>query len=758
MKPAISNHFHYRALLFVAALASILLPTVGSWAGDRVKIGVLAKRGPEKCLKKWGPTAKYLSASIPEKTFAIIPLGFDQILPAVEKGEIDFVLANSSFYVSLELGYGVDRIATLKNKRLDGTYTTFGGVILALTKRKDIRTLQDLKGMAFMAVEENSFGGWQTAWRELKEEGIDPEKDFSNLSFGGTHDAVVYAVLNGQVDAGTVRTDTLERMQLEGKVKLSDFHVIHEHGGGKFHAPFLHSTREYPEWPMAKVKHTPIELAEQVAVKLIEMPEESPAATSASCAGWTIPLQYQSVHDCLKYLKVGPYEDFGKITYQEVLKRYWPILSLTLVLFVVLTLSTGSFIRLSRKLRSAKIELEESHNEVESLVEGITSIMIGLSPEGRILRWNKKAQEVFGVQAQDALGQYLANVAIPWNWEEIRDQLEACVEEARQISLNNVPITRMDGKEGFLGLKLDPIEYTSGGESSTGVLIMGADITERRLLELQLAQAQKLESIGQLAAGIAHEINTPSQYVGDNTRFLQEACSDIFEVLQVYQGLIRQAKNDALSKDDIESAEEQIEEFDLDYLIEEIPVAIEQSLDGVNRISSIVGSMKEFSHPGVEDKILVDINKSLQSTITVARNEWKYVAELETDLETNLPHVLGYPGKLNQVFLNIIINAAHAIEGSLAGDRGMKGKIEIRTRDGDGVVEIRLKDTGGGIPEEIRHRIFDPFFTTKEVGKGTGQGLAIAHSVITDEHGGTIELETVEGEGSTFIINLPLEI
>ncbi|GAI25050.1 unnamed protein product, partial [marine sediment metagenome] len=206
---------------------------------------------------------------------------------------MNFILANSSFYVCLEHDLGASRIVTLKNLRLGEAYTVFGGVIFRRSDRTDIKNFHDLKGKSFMAAERTSFGGWQMAWRELKEKGIDPHNDFASLSFGGTHDAVVYAVRDGTVDAGTVRTDALERMAKEGDIRLEDFHVFHRSGSEVHDLPFPHSTRVYPEWPMAKAEHTPDELAEKVAAALLKMSPDSPAATAAICAGWTIPLNYQ---------------------------------------------------------------------------------------------------------------------------------------------------------------------------------------------------------------------------------------------------------------------------------------------------------------------------------------------------------------------------------------------------------------------------------------------------------------------------------
>jgi len=282
------------------------------------------------------------------------------------------------------------------------------------------------------------------------------------------------------------------------------------------------------------------------------------------------------------------------------------------------------------------------------------------------------------------------------------------------------------------------------------------DITETLAMEMQLRQAQKLESIGRLAAGIAHEINTPMQYVGDNTRFLQDSFVELIEVLQHCTSALSDIKNGNFISQTIADALSAIEKADIEYLTTEIPDAISQSLEGIERVAKIVRAMKEFSHPGKEEKTATDINRAIETTITVARNEWKYVSDVETDFDKSLPMVPCLPGEFNQVILNLIINAAHAIGSANADKSSGKGLITVKTaKDGD-TVRISISDTGTGIPEEVRSKIFDPFFTTKEVGRGTGQGLYVARSVVVEKHGGSIDLETEVGKGTTFIIRLPI--
>jgi PAS domain S-box-containing protein len=284
---------------------------------------------------------------------------------------------------------------------------------------------------------------------------------------------------------------------------------------------------------------------------------------------------------------------------------------------------------------------------------------------------------------------------------------------------------------------------------------MFEDITERRLLREQLLQAQKLESVGQLAAGIAHEINTPTQYIGDNIRFLKKSFVKLTTALSIYGRLWKETCSDSLTSTSKQEMATALQKIDIEFLVEEIPKSINDGLEGVTRVSALVSAMKEFSHPGTKEKVALDLNHAIQSTITVAQNEWKYVAEMETHFEPTLPLVSCLPGEFNQVILNLIVNAAHAIGDRSKERNGEKGRITVQTTRCSTGVEIRIGDTGGGIPVQARTKIFDPFFTTKEIGKGTGQGLAIARSVIVDKHSGSIDFETVLGEGTTFIIRLP---
>ena len=247
------------------------------------------------------------------------------------------------------------------------------------------------------------------------------------------------------------------------------------------------------------------------------------------------------------------------------------------------------------------------------------------------------------------------------------------------------------------------------------------------------------------------------QYVGDNVRFLDESFENVVIMLKKYAYLLESCRNGDVTTEMINEISAAVEQTDVGYLMEEIPLSLRQSLEGITKVTKIVAAMKNFSHPGVETMTAIDINKAIDSTVTISRNEWKYVAEVKTNCDTSLPKVMCLPGEINHVFLNLIVNAAQAIKEAATNNGDNKGLIEVSTRRDNQWAEIRFSDTGCGIKPEIQDRIFDPFFTTREVGQGMGQGLALARLVVVEKHGGTLSFETETGSGTTFIVRLPFD-
>ena len=304
-------------------------PYVQSNSGHEVKIGVLAHLGVEQCMKLWGATAEYLNDKIPHHEFSIFPLAYDEIYDSVGKREVDFVLVNPSIYVELEVEYGVSRLITMKSQLLGEEVVHFGGVIFTSGKNTAINSLEDIKGKSFVAVDKEAFGGWQMQWKEFLDHGIDPYKDFAKIDFTGTQDTTVYSVLNGEYDAGAVRTGILEQMAREGKINISDIKIINRCSDCGF--PFLHSTQIYPEWPVARLTHVDDDLAHEVALAMMQMRPEDRAAKMANIAGWTVPQNYIGLGNTLKALRIRPYENYGQITIKDIIIQYkWSLLILNI--------------------------------------------------------------------------------------------------------------------------------------------------------------------------------------------------------------------------------------------------------------------------------------------------------------------------------------------------------------------------------------------------------------------------------------------
>jgi two-component system, NtrC family, sensor kinase len=368
---------------------------------------------------------------------------------------------------------------------------------------------------------------------------------------------------------------------------------------------------------------------------------------------------------------------------------------------------------------------------------------------GNITYVNRRFTECTGYSYDEAIGQnprilksdYTPAEVYRTLWDTIRRG-----EEWRGEFRNR----KKNGDLYWESVVISPIRNSDGVTSH--FLAVKEDITERKLAESHSRQAQKLEAIGQLAAGIAHEINTPIQFVGDNTRFVKEAWASLDSVL----ALCEAASSAEDAADVLPRVHSMLQDCDSQYLRAEVPRALDQSLEGIGRVAKIVQAMKEFSHPGSDEKQLADINKAIQTTLTVSRNEWKYVADAETFLQKDLQLVPCHIGELNQVFLNLLINSAHAIAEVVGDGSKSRGKITVRTMQDAQFTTISIQDTGAGIQPEIQSKIFDPFFTTKGVGRGTGQGLSLAHTSVVKKHGGKIWFESEVGKGTTFFIQLPM--
>ena len=412
--------------------------------------------------------------------------------------------------------------------------------------------------------------------------------------------------------------------------------------------------------------------------------------------------------------------------------------------------------KLSREIADrVRIEaaLRESQHRMQAITDNLYEGVLVIDDAGAVIFSNHSANTLLG----DDTGASLAGRHI--------DAIFTLQVGKRQVGFGEGPFWRVTAT-GELHQDDDAVFRTWDGRSlmvafacSTliddgqriGAIISFRDIRALKMAQQEALQASKLASVGQLAAGIAHEINTPTQYIGDNLRFIGDAFGVISELLQGVIGVVRAEMpgSEAAAK-----VTQEIEAADLDYLLGEFPQAISQSLEGVGQVSRIVLAMKEFSHPGEREKVSVNLNRAVENTLAVSRNEWKHVADIRLDLDPALPQVVCLPGEINQVMLNLVVNAAHAIHQAKPS---AKGCISISTRRRGPAVDIAVADDGTGMSDDVRQRIFDPFFTTKAVGMGTGQGLAICRDVVVAKHGGRIAVDSEEGKGSIFTVTLPID-
>ena len=418
----------------------------------------------------------------------------------------------------------------------------------------------------------------------------------------------------------------------------------------------------------------------------------------------------------------------------------------------------------SRELYQANTDLRkladcmrEQAERIQAIVETAAEGIITVDQQQRIETLNPAAQEIFGLTVDEAVGAKLSSLILfESNSDERGDQhpMESIADRVNEESSNCLEFTglRSDGETFPLELATskvrlyDRIIYTA----------LVRDITERKKLESQLAHAQKMESLGQMAAGLAHEINTPVQYIRDNSQFLDSSFIVFTQLIDQFVKLLNDWSAGHTDQALIDQINSTLEDSDLEFLREEIPLAIRQTRDGAEQIATIVHAMKEFSPSEQTEKQSIDLNQAIENTLTISQNRWKSVASVEAEFDELLPSVDCVPSDMNQVFMNLLGNAVDAIKTKQAeADSSPPGSIRVTTKRHSNSAEIRIRDSGSGIPVEIRSKVFDPFFTTKAIGQGTGQGLTFAYNVVVEKHGGTIGFETELGVGTTFTIRLP---
>lgn len=689
-------------------------------ADSDVAIGVLAFRGEENAINRWSPTAKYLDQQIPQHRFVIVPLDLDGMRQALDHKQLDFILTNPGHCVELEANHGISRLATLKNHWRGQTYTRFGAVIFTRADRSDITRLMDLKGKSFMAVHEGAFGGFQLAWLELKEHGVDPFRDLSRLQFHGfPQDDIVYAVRDGKVDAGTVHTDSLERLAQEGKIRMGDFRVLHSQSTPDF--PFAHSTPLYPEWSFAKAAPTDNALAQKVAIALLTMPADHPAAQAGQYAGWTVPLDYQPVHELFKELRIGPYRRLGIMEFGAFITTYWywfVASALLLALCVAITLYVH---RLNRRLRREVGEherAESERNKLASAVEQTADAIVITDLRGVIEYVNPAFEQITGYARAEAVGKKSSLVKSGEHDAAFYADLWTTILAGRVFRAVLVN-RRKDGALFYEEKTITPLKDAEG--RIVNFVSAGKDVTERKIAEgrarqqqAQLAHVARISTMGEMASTMAHELNQP-----------------LTAIVNYAQACVRRLRERAASPGEL------------------LPT-LERIIAQGERSGEIIRRMREFARRSEPRHKPADINRVVREAVELARVEAQRTdINLHVTLGENLPPVLLDAVEIEQVALNLVRNAIEAIDLAHSPER----EIAIRTSvDPQGNVEVAVRDTGPGLPAEGAEHLFEAFYTTKP--EGMGIGLSISRSIV-EEHGGSLRALRNPGGGATFSFTVP---
>lgn len=801
----------FRYLIFLLSLLMLLALQTHAASEDKlIKIGVLAHRGDEDTLKRWTLTADYLSDAIDGYQFIIKPKSLRSMKEAVENNLLEFILTNPGNYVDIEANYGATRIATLKVKQRDHSYTSFSAVIFTRYDRHDINKLSDLRNRSFMAVNKNAFGGFQMAWLELKQVNIDPFEDLSDLQFSGfPQDNVVYAVESGKVDAGTVRSDTLERMASEGAISIRDFKILNSQHSDAF--PLLHSTRLYPEWPFAKLKKTNDQLAQKVAIALLTMPASSEAAIVSRSEGWTIPLDYTPVHDVFKTLKIGPYEQIDTVTFEKVIEQYSHYI--LLVIFTLVALG-GVIIYISRtnhnlnltqsnlrkeieSRRKAQSELAKHRDTLEQNVIERTQELADLNKELHEDIIARKAAEASLKKSSHTLqtlheitssrhmsfeGKVDALLRTGCNCFNIdygallqikdervqinrfvgkeqvykrNDWLELDSLFASKMTIDSEPLIINDathekryaklkqyrelGIKSYMGIPVivtgtlyGYLEFGSLHVSSEPRSLIDIDMLQlisqwiggeiqRQLSQdnaqkhqADLAHVARLGTMGEMASGLAHELNQPLTAIVNYTR-----------------GCVRRltAKN-----------------TDLPAIVD----AMELSCSEAERAAEIIRRMRELVNKEVPRREFNDINNIIEVVIRLIKPKIKNNhVTIKRELDPDIAEVYVDRIQIEQVLINLLNNAIDAMHDTPVLER----EIIIQSRFIDNSVQVKVFDRGTGLPKNMNSDVFEPFFSTKN--EGMGMGLSISRSII-EAHQGSLNAEQRELGGSIFSFTLPL--
>ncbi|MEI8245731.1 MAG: PhnD/SsuA/transferrin family substrate-binding protein [Lentisphaerota bacterium] len=751
-------------LLLLIFIAGFTISCGFAAVQHEIRIGVLALRGKVICLKLWEPTAVFLTANIPGYKFKIVPLAYSEINDSVANKKIDFILVNSSIYVLLEMDYNVSRIASMEKSYKGNYYNEYGGIIFCLRSNNSINKLADLKGRSFIASDETSFGGWQMAWRLLQQNNINPYRDFSSVQFGGNNDAVVMAVKTGKAAAGTVTSGILESMVSEGRVNLEDFRVIHriEYPTRRF--PLLCSTQLYPEWPFAELPHVPHGLGEKVMVALTQMKPEEDAAVAAGIAGWSAPLNYTPVNECLKELRIGPYRDFGKITLSALWKEYRIWFMAGFVFFCMVLFFSVYACKVNRRLRvfAARIEQElaerkRAEEEIRQIFNTAGDGMRVVGPGHRIIEVNEQYLTMSGFPRNEVIGH---------NCQEFSacDETRCDSDECTFKKMLDLP-QRMEhdfilkAKTGSIPCIVTSVPYYGREGKVIGMIQNFKDIRDR--LRAEEASEQEAEQRGRalMAGSVLHDIGNAVtgigtlavKHIGDtgwpeiqSMSMLRKMFNDQSEALEHAFGMEKLTKLQAF----LAKLEESLTERKT--IIQETSQKMAGMVSHINDVLSlqrIYAGGSKVQPSRVSLKQLAEDAAAMLSA-SFQKREIKLVFKVDPDVQ----EIKVDKTRIIQVLINLLKNAAESFDLAV---RTEDRRIEIAIRQESDQQIMEITDNAAGFDPAHAGSFFENGFSTKN--RSSGIGLYQCASIIKS-HGGNIELSSAGLEqGATVKVTLPLE-
>jgi len=759
-----------------------------------VRIGVLAHRGHAQAMKRWSSTAEYLSSKIAGHQFEIVPLNLIDMHSATRMGGIQFILTNPGNYADLQERFGISRIATLQTREDRQILLRYGAVIITRADNTDINTLEDLKGKTFMAVSAQAFGGFQMAWRELADHGIDPFRDLRELNFAGfPQDKIVFAVKNDTVDAATVRAETFARMVESGKIDATEFRVLNQQSNtGR---PFPVSTRLYPEWPFATHKNTPRELATRVTQVLLSMADDHPAALAARSAGWTIPLDYSPVNELMRSLKIGPYEVLRETSLLALMQRYAYWLIGAAIALISLVLLNGYITRTNHRLRETERNLRQEIGQRktsqatlsryrDTLEEQVAERTHDLRVTNQALEKSRvalrKLVEITSapeLNHQQRLQQLLETGRKYFDMDvavlaKIKDNEQRICTTSGDMSL--MPEERRPLSERCAACLVDHLadpldipdveEYApqdsvcrqQGWLSYLGVGVMlesrkhyTLEFAGKKIRESTLSQWDH-EILKVMAQWIADELERQIAFEAQRRHEIEFARVSRLSTIGEMAASLAHELNQPLTAtiNYSNSCLRILNEPNPDTV--KLVKGIEQAVEGATMTADIIRHIRQFVQKREERFGEVDLNQAVRNASALLSHEiQRHNVALTFELEVAMPKIEGNLIQIEQVILNFMRNSIESM------DKVDKQSHHLTIKSGttkSGMIRVAVIDSGEGVKQDCLSKIFDAFFSTKA--EGMGIGLSISRSII-ESHQGRISARSLDRGGAEFAFELP---